>query len=451
MHDPPLPFRSDVSLLPLFIAFSIGVTAMLGLISWNSYRTLSEFATQELELLRATGRIVHLDEVLTMSARMTAATGDTHWADRYDAAEPQLQRAIDEARRLAPQDSDLQALDETDVANQRLVALEQECLRLVRAGRAEEAGTLVFGPEYEALKRRYSAGVDAVIASFRARTDRRLRTYRTQAVAGGVLSGTGVLLIAVMIIEVVRRTARVQAMHHRLLVFGRRHTMVELASGLSHEINQPVTSVVNYCDAATRLLRTEAPDLDRVRAAVAGASREARRVGEITRRIRQFTTDQRMDRTPTELEACVRDAVTLVRGEARRAGASIEVDGCPQAIVSADAVLLQQVLVNLLANAVAALRRLPDDADRAIRIKIAPASGGYDVLISDNGPGFGDLPPETAFEPFMTTREQGMGLGLAISRGIVESHHGRLHARREDGWTTFHVHLPSHFPESEEP
>jgi hypothetical protein len=142
---------------------------------WGTYRsyqanTLTKERNVKIEQLR--GRIVHLDEVLTMSARMAVATGESRWEERYRRFEPQLEAAINEAIELAPESGSAEAAAHTDVANIALVNMENQAFDLVRAGRFEEARTILFGNEYRRQKRIYANGMEQFDACLEARARR---------------------------------------------------------------------------------------------------------------------------------------------------------------------------------------------------------------------------------------------------------------------------------------
>mgnify|MGYP001809886775 CR=1 FL=1 len=202
----------------------------------------------------------------------------------------------------------------------------------------------------------------------------------------------------------------------------------EMAAALAHEINQPLSAALTYARAAGRLLDSGTADPVRLRAALTGAASQTERAGAIVRSLREFIGRGELDRRPQDLPALVREALALVDSDRQRAGIRVELAlarGLPPLLV--DTVQVQQVLVNLLRNAIEAL----ESGGRAGRRQLALTAwrdpdGRVAVEIADSGPG---LDPELAgrlFQPFATTKAAGMGLGLAICRTIIEAHGGRL-------------------------
>ncbi|KZT11700.1 PAS domain-containing sensor histidine kinase [Acidovorax sp. GW101-3H11] len=221
-------------------------------------------------------------------------------------------------------------------------------------------------------------------------------------------------------------------------------TVGEMASTLAHELNQPLAALVNYA-AAARALAAQGktgPLNDSLEALSAQALRAADIVGRIRRWVRQHPES----REPCDLSAIVEQSLELLlRAEARRQGIAVRVEqtGAPLQ-VHADRVLLEQVVINLGLNALQAMQtHQPPPEGHELRLRVAADHGHALVQVLDRGPG---LPPgiaERLFEPFFTTRSDGLGLGLNICRSIIESMGGQLQARnREGGGAVFEIRLP---------
>ena len=173
--------------------------------SWGLYRGFAQISGTELRLERLAGTIVHLDEVLTMSARMAATSGDPKWEARYRGYESRLDAAIKETARLAPGALDAQAAAQTDAANLRLVAMENRAFELVRGNRLADASAVLFSPGYEAEKRVYAAGMDATMASIQHRIDDSMARYRRRSAVVIVLAIPAFLLLTFGWIAVLTR------------------------------------------------------------------------------------------------------------------------------------------------------------------------------------------------------------------------------------------------------
>lgn len=217
--------------------------------------------------------------------------------------------------------------------------------------------------------------------------------------------------------------------------------MGTMASTLAHELNQPLTAVVNYVRGSRRLLEgsdEQAP----VRAALIEADRNAVRAGEIVRRVRAFVARGEVQRLPESLNALVREACAVARIEARSTGVFIRLDlhpGLPEVMV--DRIQVQQVLTNLLRNATEALAgppaprivvsTAPVSASRASAT--GPAANRYEVTVRDNGAGVPGSTQARLFDTFNTSKPNGMGVGLSICRTIIEAHGGHIWHRPARG------------------
>jgi signal transduction histidine kinase len=205
-----------------------------------------------------------------------------------------------------------------------------------------------------------------------------------------------------------------------------RATMLEaLAASLAHELNQPLASIVTSADAATRWLDRPEPDLEEARARLRRIAADGHSAAAIIDSVRRAFGKRPSRREPVDLAALIREVVELTRADAKLAGASVAVDIAGDVPpIRADAVQLRQALLNLLANAVDAVAGVPG-GPRTIRVACSrKPDGGVAISVTDSGVGLGDK--EHAFDPFHSTKPQGMGLGLMICRTIVEAHGGRV-------------------------
>ncbi len=251
--------------------------------------------------------------------------------------------------------------------------------------------------------------------------------------------------------EVAERS-RAEARHRALLEqfshVARTTTIGEMAGGLAHELNQPLGAVANYVEGCLVALESPSPPIAEVRAALEKALASTLRAGEIIRRIRRFVTRHPIEPEWFEPNRAVEEVVELFRDEAARSGIALKVDlapGLPR--LSGDPVQIQQVLVNLVRNAAEAPRAASTGAPAITLETRAAPLGGVEFRVVDNGEGIAADRIERVFDPFFSTRAEGMGMGLAISRTIVEAHQGRLVAESRPGiLTTFRFTLPSAGP-----
>ncbi|TYR31343.1 PAS domain S-box protein [Mesorhizobium microcysteis] len=239
--------------------------------------------------------------------------------------------------------------------------------------------------------------------------------------------------------------ARLEEIQSELARLARLNELGEMASTLAHELNQPLSAVANYAQGCTRLLR----DMDdavsaRMREALEEIARQSLRAGQIIRHLREFVMRGETEKAPEDIRKLVEEAGALALVGSRERGVRSVFDFAPGAdMVMADRVQIQQVLINLMRNAMDAMR---DSEKRELTIRTAPAGAGEVVVeVSDTGPGIAhDVAPQL-FRPFVTTKAGGMGIGLSISKRIIEAHGGEIEVRSNpQGGATFRFTLPAY-------
>jgi PAS domain S-box-containing protein len=221
-------------------------------------------------------------------------------------------------------------------------------------------------------------------------------------------------------------------------------TLGELAASIAHEINQPLAAIVADADASLNWLATTDPDLGMVRDALDGIVKDGYRAGEVIQRIRQLATKTEPQKAPVDIDGVIGDVIPLLRNEVLSHRVALRMDLAPALPpVLADRVQLQQVIINLVMNGIEAMASV-EDRPRELVIR-SRAHGGDHVLVSVQDAGVG-IDPATAdqlFSAFFTTKPGGMGMGLSISRSIIEAHRGRFWATANPGpGATFHFLLP---------
>ena len=216
----------------------------------------------------------------------------------------------------------------------------------------------------------------------------------------------------------------------RLGQVGRLNALGELAAGMAHELNQPLTAVMANAQAAQRLLDDDPPDLATARGAMTQAAQQARRAADVIGRLRRAVErpDTAGQLQPVVLQDAVRNALYLLEPETRRCAVDPQLEGADPALaVLAEPVALEQIVHNLLRNALQALEQVPA-AERRLVVRMAGEQGQGVLTVTDTGPGFaaGELP--RLFEPFFSTRPGGLGLGLSLCESLAAGMGGGLAA-----------------------
>jgi len=241
---------------------------------------------------------------------------------------------------------------------------------------------------------------------------------------------------------------RLQDVQSELIFMSRLTALGEMASTLAHELNQPLTAGASYLNGARRLLDRGGPeDITSARGAIDSAADQILRAGQIIKRLREFVAKGESDRQAENLRKLVEEASALAMVGSKEMGAHVTFDFDPSIeFVLVDKIQVQQVILNLIRNAMEAMQ---DCTRRDLRVATRRQDAEtVDVSVADTGPGIAPEIAETLFQPFMTTKKQGMGVGLSISRTIVEAHGGRLWAEENPGGgTVFHMTLRTIAPE----
>ena len=232
-----------------------------------------------------------------------------------------------------------------------------------------------------------------------------------------------------------RKRAEDQARKHQeeLAHVQRIATMGEMATGLAHEINQPLTAVVNYSRACLMLLDAGSQSTDKLREAMREVEENGFRAGQIIHRLRDFVRKREPRRSKLDINQVIKVAVAFLEDEARNHDITIRLDladSLPNVV--ADPIQIEQVLLNLIKNSFDSLRYNGSLRREVIINSDAPQPTAVEVAIVDTGPGFSLEASKQLFEPFYTTKPQGLGMGLSISRSIIESHGGQIRISRSE-------------------
>jgi signal transduction histidine kinase len=210
--------------------------------------------------------------------------------------------------------------------------------------------------------------------------------------------------------------------------------MEQLAASIAHEINQPITAAVTNAEAALNWLDAQPPDMAEARDALGSIVEDGKRAGDVIDRIRSLIKKAPPRKDDLEINQAIREVIALIHGEVVKNGVSLQTRlaaGLP--FVQGDRVQLQQVILNLIMNAIEAMSSISDGLRELLICSRKDASGGVLVAVQDSGPGMKPESFDCLFDAFYTTKASGLGMGLSICRSIVEAHGGRIWACRTTG------------------
>jgi len=241
-----------------------------------------------------------------------------------------------------------------------------------------------------------------------------------------------------------KKTAEItRQQEERIARTARLVTLGEMASMLAHELNQPLSAIANYCNGCVTRMQAGA-GAEELLSAMQKAAAQAERAGKIIARIRAFVKKSEPRRRSTPVSGILEEALGLIEIDARRRGIRLSVEvasGLPD--VHADQIMIEQVLLNLARNGFDAMSDTPDD-ERELTVRARTSGERFvEIAVIDRGHGISEEDMERLFYPFVTTRDEGMGMGLVICRSIIEFHDGRLAAESNpEGGTIFTFTLP---------
>lgn len=261
-----------------------------------------------------------------------------------------------------------------------------------------------------------------------------------------IQSAERTLILTVIVDITARKQAEAEAQKQRaeLTHFARVSTMGALASSLAHELNQPLSAILSNAQAASRFLTAAPPDLSEVRGALEDIAQDTRRAGEVIRQMRSLVRKDEPNLKPLELNQVISDVVRLLHSDMllRKVRVALELGPAPGR-VNGDGVQLQQVILNLVLNAFDAMKET-EESRRVVVVRTRRLETGLvQIEVSDCGMGISPERHDRLFEPFRSSKPDGLGLGLSISHSIVSAHHGRIWGENNAGpGATFYVTLP---------
>lgn len=435
--------------LRLFAAafvISILTTVFSGWQSWQMHERTEEMSKKHTDIEMDIGRIMLFDEVLTMSARMAAATGDFSYERRYDEFDPQLTARINDLRADLPQAEIALFIGETDEANLALVKMERQAFALAHQGRRQEATALLTGDEYMRLKKIYAGGMGKTVNAANGLIEREARHLRSLSLWLAAASAIGVLVLLMAWFFAIR-SARSWAAERREAEDALRKSQDELvrneklallgqiADTVGHELRNPL-GVINNAVYYLQAVLTDA--------------------NETTREYLGIIKDE-----ITDAERIVSDLLDAVRTKPPRPeavdvaeviGQTLHKCGIPSSVtvrldipetlsIRVDPMHLHQVFWNLVSNAVEAM---PDGGELEICAVENKAAKTVTVSVKDNGSGIAPEHQAKLFQPMFTTKARRIGLGLVVVKNLTQANGGSVEVKSAPGkGSVFIVTLPS--------
>ncbi len=249
--------------------------------------------------------------------------------------------------------------------------------------------------------------------------------------------------------ELKKAELEIHELVNRLAQVSRIGVMGEMAASIAHEINQPLTAISTYAQAAARLTQNDGDQSDQLDKTLEKINAQALRAGEIIKGLRSWIRDQDTERQEADCNQLIHEVVEIARMEAQHADVQITIDLANEKLsVMCDPVQIQQVILNLLKNSIDAVNNFYSDKTESRRIVIVASickeNQRVEISVSDKGPGVKEENIEKLFTPFFTTKADGMGMGLSICHTIIRAHGGELHFENNpDGGARFYFTLPT--------
>ncbi len=467
MQKTPLKAEFPTMTLSLSVVCTISSLAIVTGLLFQAKNAYREVILQSIRIERLKGEIMRLDEVLTMSARMAAATGELSWEERYKANEQPLDQAIKEVLSVLPPEAANSSAKATDEANAKLVDMETRAFEAVRSGDKTAANNLLFGADYENQKKIYAAGMSALTARLNQQVYGSLSELEDRSnfailVSLGLMPLVGffwyynlrnvgrwrafVLEVNKSLDdEIDRRTEQLQTEQVRSLSAAKMATLGEMAGGIAHEINNPLGIIHGFADYLGDICKDEAINAAQVRMVSDKIRTATDRISKIVQGLRRFSRDGSRD--PLEMASIstiLDETLSLCQQKIHSHEITVTTKFTDKdLLVPCRPVEISQVLLNLLNNAVDALEE-STRKEIVIEVRVQKNQDEVHILVRNSGPQIPAALREKIMQPFFSTKPvgKGTGLGLSIAKTIMAGHRGRLEIDASQEETCFVMALP---------
>ena len=389
--------------------------------------------------------VTYFDEVLTMSARTAAATGDQKWERRYNDFVPQLDHAIAELNKLIPEEIQLKSTKKTSAANDALIAMESEAFELVRNGQQEKAQELLFSKDYDAQKEIYTQGMAELNSDIDSYATSKFKKLNRSQNYRDVFVFLSLLLVFVTWGALLSRNYRERSkIENEIQHISKLASIGELSAGIGHEINNPLTIAAGNLQRFERALKSAGIENEKLFDLINKQSIALDRIRKITDGMKNYSRKERNIKANFKPSSSILQMIAMVDYNFSQLGISFDLElNDEDYLVNGNESIFQQVIMNLLSNS----RDAMENSEKKIIHIESQAKENYLVIsISDTGSGMSEETRKKIFEPFYTTKEvgKGTGLGMSLVYSFISDMKGRIEIETEiNQGTCFKISLPT--------
>lgn len=389
--------------------------------------------------------VTYFDEVLTMSARTAAATGDQKWERRYNDFVPQLDHAIAELNKLIPEEIQLKSTKKTSAANDALIAMESEAFELVRNGQQEKAQELLFSKDYDAQKEIYTQGMAELNSDIDSYATSKFKELNRSQNYRDVFVFLSLLLVFVTWGALLSRNYRERSkIENEIQHISKLASIGELSAGIGHEINNPLTIAAGNLQRFERALKSAGIENEKLFDLINKQSIALDRIRKITDGMKNYSRKERNIKANFKPSSSILQMIAMVDYNFSQLGISFDLElNDEDYLVNGNESIFQQVIMNLLSNS----RDAMENSEKKIIHIESQAKENYLVIsISDTGSGMSEETRKKIFEPFYTTKEvgKGTGLGMSLVYSFISDMKGRIEIETEiNQGTCFKISLPT--------